>query len=191
MWFLMIASTIMQVAAQRKQAQAAAQEAEWQRENALADAARATSEAKFGQQMLEAEGVEAAYEAEAIKGTQLVNQAAGGGGLVGTNLLLRIQLSDQLEWQRTKSAMAGRFGVEQKRAEATGYVRNAFQLMTRQQNINTASRYKQAGTIMGGVAQAYGMRGSSGAWNYNSPNYRTDYSNAGGSIPSSVLSGKL
>jgi hypothetical protein len=187
MWFVLIASMVMQVAAQRQQAKAQAQEAEFQRQEALANAARAKADAELSERIAEAESVEAAMEAERLAGRRKVLQAAGGGRTdVGTNLLIRIQDADMAEWEQTKAALGARHRTGALRAESMGFTRQAFQYGVRKSNIRTASRYRQAGTIIGGLGQAYTL---GGGFRTTSPNYSTLYSNAGVTPSSSVITG--
>ena len=158
MWFILIASMVIQLAAQRQQAKAAAEEAEFQRQEALANAAQAEADAKLSAQTAEAESVEARMEGERIAGSRRVAQGASGGRTdVGTNFLIRIQDAARVEWEVWKTGLSGAQRTNVLASESSAFKREADQIGRRISNIRTSSQLSQANTILGGFNQ--GMSG--------------------------------
>ncbi len=185
MWFIMLASMALQVVAQKKAADAASQEAEFQRQEALANQRQAEADARLSAQVAEAEGVEARLEGEALEASRLVAQGASGGRVdVGTNFLIRIQDAARTDWEVFKANLGSTQRTNRFAAEANSYLREAGQLSVKKRNIKSASRLGMASTVLGGLGKAYSLSGGG-----NSPNYSTTSSNAGGSTPNSIITG--
>jgi len=167
MWFIMIASMVLQVAAQKKAAQAAAQEAEFQRREALANQKQAAADAKLSAQVAEAEGVEARLEGEALESSRKVAQAASGGRIdVGTNFLISVQDAARTDWEVFKANLGSTQRTNRFAAEANSYLREAGQLSVKKRNIRSAARLQMASTVVGGFGRAYSLSGSGSSPSY-------------------------
>ena len=158
----LIAMMAVQAYSQKRAAEAQAAEAEFERKEALANSEQAAADERLSAQIAEAEGVETALAGEQAEAKAKVGMAARGGRLdVGTNFLLSLQNAAITEWEVFKANLSGRRRTDALGAESQAYLRQAFQLETRKANIKQAGRLKVATTVLGGLGQAYLMRGSS------------------------------